>query len=232
MKGAGKFISVLLFVFILVGCSKEEREASSLYEALLEDIAEIDALSSDASISDKLTAYSKARHKIETIRTRYADTKKGDELQGNAVLASSQSVEDILLKADAVEDEASELLSENQAEFIVVSTIPIPEVRNSRLESHGISLARQGDIEEAKAVVPHLINSLSMGIVQLEIAKAYQQNGDLEEAMRLSLRANDTISQYDFDEDICSTENCDNEETRKRLVETELRMVRTDLYSS
>lgn len=223
---------MLFFLFLLGGCSKEEREANSLYDSLMGDIAEIDALSNDASISEKLTAYSQARHKIEMISTRYATTKKGEEILENPIYSSDRSIEDILSEERILEDSASEELSENQIKFITLSAIPTPEIRNHRLESHGISLAKQGNTEEAKELIPELLNSLSQAIVQLEIAKAYQRKNNIEAAKDTSLEANDKISQHNLNEDICSTASCDNEEARKRLVETELRRFRSELYSS
>lgn len=232
MKASIKFITMLFLVLLLSACSKEEREANRLYKSLMEDITEIDALENDASISDKLAVYSQARYKLERIRTRYAATKKGKEILENPTFSSGQSAEDILSEALSLEDRASEELSENQVKLIIISAISTPEIRNHRLESHGISLARQGNTEEAKAILPDLLNSLSKAIVQLEIAKAYYQEDDIEAAKSISLEAHDKISQYNLNENICSTVSCDNEEARKRLVDTELRRFRIELYSS
>ncbi|WP_219861424.1 hypothetical protein [Vreelandella piezotolerans] len=227
-----KLITLIIITILLAGCSKEEREANSLHESLMKDIEAIDALENNTSIIEKLTIYSQAKHKIERLRTRYAATKKGEELLENSILSSDLTAEDIISEALALEDRASDELSEIQIQRIIIDAIPTPEIRNHRLESHGISLARQGNIEEANEVIPSLQNSLSITIVQLEVAKAYHRNSNIEAAKNISLEASDTISQYSLDEQFCSTINCENEEARKRFVEAELRLFRSELYSS
>ncbi|WP_355662413.1 hypothetical protein [Halomonas salifodinae] len=224
-------IMLLLSLLMLTGCSTEGRESGRMYNALLKDVEAIEALGADASIGDRLAAYSRARHRIEELRTRYASTRRGEEVLGNPALSSSHSVEDILYEATSLEKQAYDELSENQIEFIILNTLPTPELRNDRLESHGLSLVRQGALEEAEAVIPHLLNSLSTAIVQLEIAKEYQHQGNIEAAREFSLEAYDNISRYNFNEAVCSTASCEGEETRKMLVDTELRRVRIALYA-
>ncbi|PRY64092.1 hypothetical protein B0H98_1063 [Vreelandella songnenensis] len=227
---SGAVLILVMSFFLLAGCSKETRESRALYNDLMQNVDEINSLDSTAAAVDKLFLYSQASHRIEILRTEYAATSKGEEIKANPTLEGGRSIEDILNEANRVKQEAASQLTEYEVKFIELSSIPIAQVRNSRLEKYGISLARQGDVENAEAIIPHLANTLSIAIVQLEVAKAYQQEGDYYTADDFYTEASDNLEQYNFDESICSTEKCGNEEARARIVKTELILSRQSRY--
>lgn len=224
-------IQFLWVAFVMAGCSFEGMSADKVYRGLVEDIKTIESLPADISIEEKLTIYSRAEHKINRLRTRYSSTSKGEEVRGNPVLAGSLSIEEIINETQSVKEAANRQLPEDRVELIMIKANSDPEVRNDSLEHHGISMARKGDIAMAEEIIPLLLNSLSIGIVQLEVAKAYEQQGNIQEAKNFSLEASDNVNSYDFDEDVCSNVGCEGEEPRKMLVQTEIRRLRTSLYS-
>ncbi|RUR40868.1 hypothetical protein [Vreelandella populi] len=227
---SGAMLILVMSFFLLAGCSKETRESKALYNDLMQNVDEINSLDSTAAIADKLSLYSQASHRIEILRTEYATTSKGEEIQSNPTLEGGITIEDILDQANEVKAEASTELTEYEVRFIELNTLPVSKARNSRLEGYGISLARQGDVDNAEAIIPHLVNTLSVAIVQLEVAKAYQQKGDYYSADEFYTAASDNLGRYNFNESICSTEECSNEETRARMVKTEMIQSRQRRY--
>lgn len=227
---SGAVLILVMSFFLLAGCSKETRESKALYNDLMQNIDEINSIDSTAATADKLPLYSQASHRIEILRTEYATTSKGEEIRSNPTLQGGRTVEDILDQANRVKEAASAELTEYEVRFIELNTLPVPQARNSRLEGYGISLARQGNVDNAEAIIPHLVNTLSVAIVQLEVAKAYQKEGDYYSSDVFYTAASDNLGRYNFNEPICSTEECNNEETRARMVKTEMIQSRQSRY--